>query len=132
MRYSVSVPLLLLTLVLLVSCQWFADKDPVTGETTPGLVDKAADAAKAAGAVGVPFAGIAGGVLGIIGTVGAWFKNRENKRNLRGMVALVEKIKPQVAEMASKKELKDLIVNSTEGTKFGAALKKMHAALKKI
>lgn len=137
MRYPVSVPLLLLTLVMVAGCQWFStpahtDAQGVKHPAKQGVVDKAAEAAKAAGAAGVPFAGIAGGVIGIVGAVGAWFKNRENKRNLKGFVGLIEKIKPRVEALTNRKDLKDLIVNATEGTKFGAALKKTHAALKKI
>ena len=118
--------------LFVLGCIWFDEVDKETGEKKKGTVTVIAEGASAAGAVGVPFAGIAGGVIGIIGTVGAWFKNRENKRNLKGMVALVEKIKPKIETLVNRKDLKDLIVNATEGTKFGKALKKAHSALKKI
>ncbi len=122
----------MLVLVFAVGCLWFDAVDKEGKVTEEGVFTKGKKAAEVASATGVPFAGIAGGVLGIIGAVGAWFKNNENKRNLRGMVALIEKVKPEVKGLANDAELEALVIKATDGTKFGRALKRTHAALKKI
>ena len=118
-------------LLLVVSCQWFAEKNPVTGEVTPGVIDQIAEGANAAGTI-VPIVGAVGTLFGIAATIGVWFKDKENKRNLAGAVQLIDKIKPQVADLANDEALEKLIVKATDGTKFGKALKKMHSVLKKI
>ena len=136
MRRNLSLAVLC-SLVLVVGCQLF-DSGPTTradGTVEPGkrgVITQIAEGATAAGGVGVPFAGLAGTALGIIGGIGAWFSNKKRKHTLKSTVELIERLKPKVAEMTGSEDLKNLIVNVTGNTKYGEALKKAHAALKKV
>ena len=136
MRRNLSLAVLC-SLVLVTGCILF-DSGPTTlpdGTVVPGekgVITQIAEGATAAGGAGVPFAGLIGTALGIIGGIGAHVKNKQNKRNLAGMVELVDKIKPQLKELAIDEDLEALIMKSTEGTKFGDALRKMHSSMKKI
>ena len=124
--------LLVCCLLLAAGCLVFDRLGPDGEVIEKGVVTQLADGANVAGAVGIPYAGLAGSAIGILGLIGAWFKNNESKRNLNGAVELFEVLKPKVVAMTNREDLKKFIVRVTEGTKFGRALKRTHAALKKI